>query len=243
MFRRIRKAYETYRAVRWALWALGGLGTLIGTAGGALAISINRARGMLSMDSPEYAADTTVDPWGLARLKTLIPAIPIGRIPPAIPVILGLLLLAWLMTRIPEPKPDNPWDTDPRRFFSDADRTWIRSLTGDRCEHRSLFGLWRCRRKGEQMDHWYPHSKGGATERRNLDWMCTRHNSRKSDRTPTLLDTLILYLARLRYLPARWRGYAWCDGLSRDPMPAAAPIDEGTENDDPYYEEDYDYER
>ena len=83
---------------------------------------------------------------------------------------------------------------------------------GGRCEHRRLFGLLRCRGPIEHMDHHYPWSRGGATDRHNLVGLCARHNLRKSDGIPTLLRTWLLYRSRLKYFPARLRGYAWPDG-------------------------------
>ena len=49
-----------------------------------------------------------------------------------------------------------------------------------------------------QMDHHYPHAKGGATVRTNLVWLCDRHNNRKSDHVPTRLETWMLYRAYAR---------------------------------------------
>ena len=112
--------------------------------------------------------------------------------------------------------------------FDDADRAWLEKAVGSRCEHRML-GLFRCPRRGEQMDHHYPWSKGGATDRHNLVYLCARHNRRKSDHTPTLWGTWLLYRARLKYLPPALRGYAWPDGRSRENDQTIEP-----EEDDPW---------
>lgn len=148
-----------------------------------------------------YAAGALAGAGGLAGAR-LVPILA------AAVVLIALLALANLRM----PKPDNPFDRDPVRLFSDADRTWIRMAAGGRCEHRRLFGLLRCRGPIEHMDHHYPWSRGGATDRHNLVGLCARHNLRKSDGIPTLLRTWLLYRSRLKYFPARLRGYAWPDG-------------------------------
>jgi len=48
--------------------------------------------------------------------------------------ILILVLVVRLIAMIPMANPDNPFDRDPQRLFSDRDLEWIRDLTGDRCE-------------------------------------------------------------------------------------------------------------
>lgn len=216
--RTIRRAWEAYRLLRVASYAAGALAGAGGLAGAYWMLLARRLRTGLAEDSPEYAADTAVDPWhageraaGLARMLRQIRDASGARLVPilaAAVVLIALLALANLRM----PKPDNPFDRDPVRLFSDADRTWIRMAAGGRCEHRWLFGLLRCRGPIEHMDHHYPWSRGGATDRHNLVGLCARHNLRKSDGIPTLLRTWLLYRSRLKYFPARLRGYAWPDG-------------------------------
>ena len=207
--RTIRRAWEAYRLLRVASYAAGALAGAGGLAGAYWTLLARRLRAGLAEDSPEYAADTAVDPWhageraaGLARMLRQIRDASGARLVPilaAAVVLIALLALANLRM----PKPDNPFDRDPVRLFSDADRTWIRMAAGGRCEHRRLFGLLRCRGPIEHMDHHYRH---------NLVGLCARHNLRKSDGIPTLLRTWLLYRSRLKYCPARLRGYAWPDG-------------------------------
>lgn len=263
MFRAIRRLWSAYRALRIAAWALGALGAAAGFAGAAWALAARRLRARLMTDSPEFADDTRIDPFGLAGLRDRLPRIPRPDLP-ALPVwpvaaALGAMAVVWLILHIPMGRPDNPFDRDEPRLFSDADRTWISKITGGRCEHRWLFGLLRCRHKGEHMDHHYPWSKGGATDRHNLVWLCARHNIRKSDHVPTWFDTWVLYRARLKYLPPRWRGYARPDGVKRYPgeddagrgeagaapaapaaPPAAVPFDPMGGADDDGFFDDYD---
>lgn len=216
--RTIRRAWETCRLLRVASYTMGALAGAGGLAGAYWTLLARRLRAGLAEDSPEYAADTTVDPWhageraaGLARMLRQIRDAAGARLVPILAAAVVLIMLLILMN-LRMPKPDNPFDRDPVRLFPDADRTWIRMAAGGRCEHRRLFGLLRCRKPIEHMDHHYPWSRGGATDRHNLVGLCARHNLRKSDGIPTLLYTWLLYRARLKYFPARLRGYAWPDG-------------------------------
>lgn len=223
---RLRRLYADYRALRWALWALGAVASIGGTIVGALAADAWRRMGPVLTDSPEYASDAKASP-PLASIHWSLPHIDLGPFVPFL-IALAVVLAVRVLLRWPMARPDNPWERDPRRLFTDADRRWIKELTGNRCEHRWMFGLLRCRRRGAymdghgQMDHHYPHAKGGATVRTNLVWLCDRHNNRKSDHVPTRLETWMLYRARLKYLPARWRAYARID----------ATTDETEEDDD-----------
>ena len=121
-----------------------------------------------------------------------------------LPVIYGLLAAVWLGFHMPVWNPRNGpsgW-RDPRRLFTASDRAWIERAAGGRCEHRILFGLLRCpARSNLQLDHWYPHARGGATSRGNLVLLCARHNRAKSARVPTLWETFLLRRARRRYMP------------------------------------------
>lgn len=216
--RTVRRVWETYRLLRVASYTAGALAGVGGLAGACWTLLARRMRVALSEDSPEYAADTTVDPWhagehaaGLIRAFRDVRIMAGARLVPIL-CLSGLLIVLLILMNLRMPKPDNPFVRDPVRLFSDADRTWIRMAAGGRCEHRGLFGLLRCRKPIEHMDHHYPWSRGGATDRHNLVGLCARHNLRKSDGIPTLLCTWLLYRARLKYFPARLRGYAWPDG-------------------------------
>lgn len=215
---RLRRLYADYRTLRWTLWILGGLAGTLGTVWGAVAADRWRIMGPILTDSPEYAADTE-ETLPLAGFHLPSFRMNVGPLMPLL-AILAVILFVRILFRWPMARPENPWERDPKRLFTDADRKWIKELTGNRCEHRCLFGLLRCRRRGAymdehgQMDHHYPHAKGGATVRTNLVWLCDRHNNRKSDHVPTRLETWMLYRARLRYLPARWRAYARIDATS-----------------------------
>lgn len=89
---------------------------------------------------------------------------------------------------------------DPQRLFTTEQRRTISDMVGGRCEMEGVL-FTRCRRPGNAGDHWYPHSKGGATDMANLVWACTTCNSRKSNHIPTMWETLRLEWRRRRYFP------------------------------------------
>lgn len=72
-----------------------------------------------------------------------------------------------------------------------------------RCEGTGV--LWRCFHKGDDLhgDHWYPHSRGGATSEQNLVMLCPKCNRKKSDKIPTHWQTWALKGRR-----RRGRGYS-----------------------------------
>ena len=196
--------------VRWLVNLAGALAGLSAAVRGGLEAWAMHARSLTALDSPEYASEIswrTV--WNPPHVD---PRIPAG--------VLVVVLLVTILACLPCPKPDNPFDRDPKRLFDASDRAWLAELCGGRCERR-IWGVLRCRRPFEQMDHHYPWSHGGATDRRNLVGLCAACNRRKSDRVPTLLSTWCLYRARLRYMPARLRAYAWPRGDAYETTNAA----------------------
>ncbi|UDG85716.1 HNH endonuclease [Bifidobacterium pseudocatenulatum] len=215
LIRRIRKAvskaWAASRPLRTVVAVSGGTAGSMLVGAATWAGARLRHLSELDADAPEYAADTPefhVDPPEFSFAPWMW--IPFGLI--------AFWLLALIVVRWPMRPPDTE-DRDPRREFTKSDREWIKACTGDRCEHRAL-GLFRCRRRGRrvvfgheflhdmELDHHYPHSKGGPTDRHNLVYLCAEHNGAKSDRVPGVVETWLLYRARLRYFPARWRGYA-----------------------------------
>lgn len=89
---------------------------------------------------------------------------------------------------------------DPRRMFTTAQREAIRRRAGGRCEHL-YFGLFRCRNRGAEADHVYPHAKGGATSLVNGQWLCRMHNRAKSDHYPSQFYVSRLKASRKKYFP------------------------------------------
>lgn len=208
--RRLMGAHRWVRHVLWAVAGSGGMGTM-GYVGGVCIRVHDRL--LAETDSPEYAADISLNPlsgwhWPTWRMPG-IPAVWLW----VAAIVVVVVAMAVLVACWPMRKPDNPFDRDPRRLFSDADREFITQCTGNQCEHR-MCGLIRCPRMGEQMDHHYPWSRGGATSRRNLVWLCAKHNRRKSDRVPSRLSTWLLVRARESYWPRGERAAMIPDGLA-----------------------------
>lgn len=221
----LRKLWDWYRQWAYWKWVTGLIASLLGSLTallGGMGVThwINQRQ-----DCPECSVDVT---WTPPRQETWLTTIPWQWI-------LGIgvpLTAVMLLTRIRMPNPHNEWDSDdgrdPRRLFTDADRRWIAKATDNRCENRRLFALVRCWRKAQQLDHWYPYAKGGATSRRNLDYMCAKCNNRKSDHTPTLWMTFMLKLARRRYWPDTPE---YADGLVLDGRAGTVEPDDGGKTD------------
>ncbi|MGO1851821.1 MAG: HNH endonuclease [Microbacteriaceae bacterium] len=98
------------------------------------------------------------------------------------------------------PRPPMGRRRDPVRLYSSMQRTACFARCGQRCEGETVLGI-RCARQATQGDHWFPHSKGGATNARNLVGLCSRCNRRKSAHTPSRARTLRLIVRRRRYWP------------------------------------------
>lgn len=90
----------------------------------------------------------------------------------------------------------SPHRRDPQRVFTQRQKRKASILCGWRCEGTGILG--RCDYYGKDLhgDHWYPHSRGGATTEKNLVMLCSRCNRRKSDRIPSRLQTWALRCRR-----------------------------------------------
>lgn len=156
-------------------------------------------------------------------LTTLIPAIPPFVIMAAITVLFVSIIVAVaskvgnLFTIIAHRKKDDS-HRDAKRVFTAKEKAQMSRQCGNRCEGTGLF--FRCRYTGVDLhgDHWYPHSKGGATTMDNLVMLCPQCNRRKSDTIPTSLQTKALSWRRKHHhdyssklpTPGKWlpRGYS-----------------------------------
>lgn len=102
-----------------------------------------------------------------------------------------------MMLRIAHRKKDNS-RRDAKRVFTNKQKSQVSKACNDRCEGTGLF--FRCRYRGTDLhgDHWFPHSKGGATSMTNLVMLCPACNRRKSDHIPSRLQTVALNRRRKR---------------------------------------------
>jgi hypothetical protein len=90
---------------------------------------------------------------------------------------------------------------DPSRLFSSSQRASGFSRAANRCEFdKAIF--WRCRKAAQHGDHWFPHSKGGATSMTNFVAACAPCNLSKSAKNPTRGQTARLKRRRRKYFPA-----------------------------------------
>lgn len=97
-------------------------------------------------------------------------------------------------------------DRDTPRSYSKSDRDKASRKVGHRCEG----GIWfRCRHTGKDLqgDHWFPHSRGGATTNKNLVMLCRKCNGKKTDHVPDFFATWRLTQRRKKYgleKPGEW---------------------------------------
>lgn len=93
-------------------------------------------------------------------------------------------------------------ERDHRRTFSAYQKSILANRAGGRCEHKHP--LWiRCLKPGDHADHIIPWSKGGPTTAFNGQWLCRRHNLRKSALYPS--PVYVWRLKRRRARAARRR--------------------------------------
>lgn len=101
------------------------------------------------------------------------------------------------------------YQRDPLRFFHEDDVHYAKQVAHYQCEHVDQFG-YRCPNTNNlQADHWYPHSRGGATAynpseplnmfTNNLVILCADCNRAKSNKPPTQEETLRLLNSRSGY--------------------------------------------
>lgn len=90
---------------------------------------------------------------------------------------------------------------DPWRGFKSTARRTVMERAGGRCEAGVMFGLLRCNGAAVEVDHVFPHSKGGPTVVSNGQALCRDHNRRKGSMTPPWWYVLGLEKRRRGYYP------------------------------------------
>lgn len=113
-------------------------------------------------------------------------------------IVVGAIALVWAASTVMRLGQKT---TDPVRMYSADLRRACFERAGNRCE-QAVWVIARCPRPAAHADHWFPHSKGGATTLENGVAMCARHNTSKGARVPALGETLRLEWRRRRYFPA-----------------------------------------
>lgn len=89
---------------------------------------------------------------------------------------------------------------DPVRLFTREQNAMGHRRAGSRCELESFWGV-RCHARSAHGDHYFPHSKGGATSMTNYVAACAKHNMRKSAKVPTFGERMRLQMRRRFYFP------------------------------------------
>lgn len=90
---------------------------------------------------------------------------------------------------------------DPERAFTSAQRRNGFSRAGQRCE-LEVMPFVRCPRRAEHGDHFFPHSRGGASTMRNFVAACSKCNLSKSAKMPGSGLAWRIRLRRRLYFPA-----------------------------------------
>lgn len=90
---------------------------------------------------------------------------------------------------------------DPQRMYTSEQRTESFARAGGQCEYLG-WGFMRCRSQAEHADHFFPHSKGGATSLLNCVASCAHHNTSKGAKILPKRQGTFLKMRRRRYYPA-----------------------------------------
>lgn len=90
---------------------------------------------------------------------------------------------------------------DPWRGFKYAAREEVMYRADGRCEAAVALAWGRCGRAATEVDHVFPHAKGGPTVVSNSQALCQYHNRRKGSRMPPWWYIRALEKRRLNYFP------------------------------------------
>jgi len=87
-----------------------------------------------------------------------------------------------------------------QRLFTSAQKDQGHARAGRRCEFSD--GMSRCKNRSEHGDHFYPHTRGGATTMKNFVAACSQHNLSKGAKMPSAVEKRRIEQRRKRYFPA-----------------------------------------
>ncbi|WP_156159045.1 HNH endonuclease [Demequina gelatinilytica] len=121
---------------------------------------------------------------------------------PILPWVMPMVVLAAVVSfpmlgRGPSTSRRDPW-----RGFKYGARAAVLERADGRCEGSLFFAWGRCFAAAVEVDHVFPHSKGGPTVVSNGQALCKDHNRRKRDMTPPWWYVLALEKRRRGYFPA-----------------------------------------
>lgn len=91
---------------------------------------------------------------------------------------------------------------DPWRRFKYGSRDIVMSRAGHRCEGAVFLAWGRCTEAATDVDHVYPHVRGGPTVPSNGQALCRGHNKHKGAMRPPWWYVLSLENRRRSYFPA-----------------------------------------
>lgn len=114
-------------------------------------------------------------------------------------VVLAVLVLTF---RIPGRGPRFFQRADPWRRFKGEPRRAVMDRAGGRCEGAIFLAWGRCSERATEVDHVYPHSRGGPTTLANGQALCRSHNRRKGAMRPPWWYLLSLERRRRAYFPS-----------------------------------------
>ena len=120
---------------------------------------------------------------------------------PFVPWIVAFLAIKVVLSFPLPGRGPNSRRRDPWRSFKWEPRNTVMNRAGGRCESAELFVWGRCSSTATEVDHVFPHSKGGPTVVSNGQALCAHHNRRKRNSTPPWWYVLALEKRRRAYFP------------------------------------------
>lgn len=116
-------------------------------------------------------------------------------------IMIGAVALAVIAALGKRTKDGDDVVKDPQRMYTTEQRTESFARAGGQCEYMS-WALSRCGAPAEHADHFFPHSKGGATSLLNCVASCAHHNTSKGAKVLPKRAGKFLEMRRKRYYPA-----------------------------------------
>lgn len=122
------------------------------------------------------------------------------------PVIIGAAAILAVLFIVNWTRPAMP-RRDPKRRFDRAQTQAGMSRAGHQCEMGTFI---RCRQASAHGDHFFPHTRGGASNLTNFVAACQRHNLSKGAKMPSRSLQFAIEVRRARYFPPGQNRTAGC---------------------------------